>query len=217
MQINNKINENLINFLKLQIDMGIEFSSLTDILNKNINDEEDCLIFEKINKIDKLDFYLKDLLKNKENDFILSLGNISSKILVIADNPDHGFQKSKIPFSRSNLILLSKMFESINVSLDEIIIISINFPNYIMERKSLFSNLINFDLIISRLIEIINPLFIVNMCITNNFKLGNLNTKLEEFDIPNPSLITKNPNLKKKAWEGLKLLKRKLYENSVQN
>ena len=55
------------------------------------------------------------------------------------------------------------------------------------------------------------------MCITNNFKLGNLNTKLEEFDIPNPSLITKNPNLKKKAWEGLKLLKRKLYENSVQN
>ena len=214
MQINNKINKNLINFLKLQIDMGIEFSSLNCIVNKNIKNEDDYSIFDKINKIEELDFYLKNVLENEKNDLILSMGNMSSKILLVVDNPDHAFQGSKTPFSKSSLILLTKMFEAINVSLAEIIVISIHFPNYIMERKSLFNNLTNFDLIVSRFIKIINPLFLVNMCINNNFKLSNLETKPEKFDISNPSLIMSNPNLKKKAWEELKLLKRKIHENT---
>ena len=53
------------------------------------------------------------------------------------------------------------------------------------------------------------------MCITNNIKLGNLKTKSEKFDIPNPSLIIKDANLKKTAWEVLKLLKIKLNQNNV--
>ena len=107
------------------------------------------------------------------------------------------------------------MFGAINVSLDEISFISINFPNEILESKSILSNLDNFELIASRLVEIIKPLFIVNMCITNNKKLGNLKTKSEKFDIPNPSLIIKDANLKKTAWEVLKLLKKKLNKNNV--
>ena len=217
MQINNKINEKLINFLNLQIDIGIEFSSLSFDKNKNTNNEELYLFFEKLNKMEKLDYYLKNLLKNKENNLILSAGNMSSKILVIADNPEYDSKELKNPFSGSSLILLTKMFGAINVSLDEIILISINLPNEILKKKSFCDDLVNFELIISRLIEIINPLFIVNMCIINNLKLSNLKTKSEKFDVSNPSLIINNPKLKKSAWEGLKLLKRKINENILQD
>ncbi len=214
MQSNIKTNEKLINLIKLQIDMGIEFSSSTDIKNMPQR-EEVFLFFEKLNKIEQLDSYIQNLLKNKPNDLILSSFNTSSKIMIIADKPDKSSKESKTAFSGSSLNLLRKMFGAINVSLDEISFISINFPNEILESKSILSNLDNFELIASRLVEIIKPLFIVNMCITNNKKLGNLKTKSEKFDIPNPSLIIKDANLKKTAWEVLKLLKKKLNQNNV--
>ena len=215
MQTDIKINEKLINFIKLQIDMGIEFSSSINMKKKIIQDEEFFLFFEKLNNIEELDYYLKNLLKKKNNDLILSFGNISSKFLIISDNPNTGLKESKTTFTGSSLNLLTKMFGAIDISLDEIMFINIKLPDHLLERKSICSNLDNFELIVSRLVEILNPLFIVNMCITNNVKLRNLKTKNKKFNIPNPSLIINNSKLKKTAWDELKLLKRKINESVV--
>ena len=216
MQINNKYNINKIkNFLKFNVDLGIEFSS-TDIKNNDFIDNN-TFSSSSIN-FEKLDFFLKSILNGIENDYILTNGVTSSKILIISDNADDEAIQEGVPFTGNSLILLRNMFKAINVFLEDISIISINLKNTVDNKKLLLDeNLLDFELVASRYIEIIKPLYIINMTLSKKINLYSKNLKKEPLliNIANPLRIINDKSLKRSVWEKLKLLREKIDENNV--
>ena len=59
--------------------------------------------------------------------------------------------------------MLENMFKAINITLDKIVIINLDY------KKTMFNNEpLDFEIIVSRYIKILKPKFLVNMCSSKN-------------------------------------------------
>ena len=159
---------------------------------------------------------LERALLDKSNNQIFSNGKISADILVVCDDLDEKAKKDRVPFAGKNLKMLENMFLAIDIDIKDIAIICIDLTKNIHDYKILINNIPHhFEEVLSRHIKIINPSILINMLTiykNPNFEFNLLSKKLKTFHISNPRLIIDDHNLKRDAWEKLKLLRENLDE-----
>ena len=163
--------------------------------------------------------------KNKKHNFNLIEGNQKSKIL---------FMYGKCTANDNRILdgepgqLFDKMLEGIKINRDKIALCSY-IPRGLEEIKESDSFIQTLQIINYRIIEILNPKFLIilsNFCIkmllATDLSSMSLRGKWFDFNTPNditpkkcrvlyePLMLINNPELKKEAWEDLKEISRQL-------
>ena len=202
--------ESFRNFIKFQIDLGLEFYSFDEKDNAVIDIDS----FNAIKTINELDDFVKKYFNYDNNFFISHNQNLNAKVAIIADNLDITAE-TNFPFFGQSLTVFENMFAAINLSKSNMFVLNFSMydqrKNYFL-KKNYFANP---HLIISKYLEIISPKFLVNMCINTkiDFKLNIWKKDLQSIDVINPTILINQTELKRKAWEKLKKLREMINDN----
>jgi len=210
----------------LQENPNIFFSEDTKQIKKTVE-------FKDINKIDDLLYFINTsnvckLRENSKQTFFFNKIK-PSKILIITGKPNSADEQNKQLISGQEGRLLKKMFDAINLDLNEINIASVIpwiTPN---NREATSNEILECLPFIQKLIEIIQPeiLFLLGeiaskailgtpldiMKIRGKFyeyKNLNLNFKIPILATHHPSFLLVNPSYKKQSWEDLKMLDKQM-------
>ena len=199
--------------------------------------------FNKISEVDNiedLEIFIKnsnvcDLKKTSNSTIVWDKdGNDKANIMLIGKSPE--FEEDKIgkPFIGEVGLLLNKMLKAINLNRDDLYITNI-IPWHIPDNRSLDNNEILECLpFIQRQIEIVNPKVILllgseaaKVILNSNLNITNLREKWHKYKSINlsgsilclvthhPNSLLKSPNLKKQAWEDLKILQKKILDENL--
>ena len=193
----------LKNYSNFLVDLGLNFH-FSQINNLKISLGK---IDKKPKTVQDLDNYIREMCVTKDFEYILRNKNTSSKniLLLSEENRCINFYQSK----NIHTELLEKMFASIGQNLDDFFIINIDLA------KTKKSELEKINEILKLYFSILKPKIFIDMCsseLNKFFETNKLNLNFDYFNIPSLSDIIKNQNLKRHAWEKLKLLKVKLNE-----
>ena len=188
--------------------------------------EEKMIDDFKINNLNKYFSSIKDCmkfdLKDSSDNFIFGMGNPHSDIVFIDQYQMEKNGLKNLSFIGKTGQLLDKILGAINLNRDDIYILNI-LKCKIVDKIDLSIDEINLynDLIIKQL-EMLNPKLIVSLgkssaitLLQNHNKLSDLRTKIHKFQnidflvTYHPSILFKNPNLKKFVWEDFKLIRDK--------
>ena len=196
--------ESFKNFIKFQIDLGLEFYSFDEKENAVIDIDS----FSAIKTINELDDFVKKHFNYDNNFFVRHNQNLNAKVAIIADNLDISAE-TDFPFVGQSLKVFENMFAAINLSKSNMFVLNFCLSH---QKKNYFANP---NLIISKYLEIISPKFLVNMCINTkiDFKLNIWKKDLQSIDVINPTILINQTELKRKAWEKLKKLREMINDN----
>ncbi len=200
MQIEENITrDELINLIKFEIQLGLEFFSEIRDFSENITERK----FKDIPELEN--FLCKYFTKNNFN-FVPSIGKKNSKVLLIGNKLGDEEILEKSPYVGNNKILLEKMLNAIDLDINDVY--KLNIDNSCDYR-------LDFNDILSKYLEFLEPQFIINMSKRdiNSILATKLNNNFFSVNIPDPSLLIKNPSLKRVAWENLKKLRLKLIDS----
>ncbi len=165
-----------------------------------------------------------ELSKTRKN-IVIGEGPVPSKIMIIGEAPGYYEDIEGKPFVGNAGQLLTKMLKAINIQRDTVYITNIIKCHPPQNRNPLPSEIENCFPFLEQQMEIINPQIILTL---GNFAIqALLNTpdgitrlrgKIYYFkNIPviptyHPAALLRNENLKKPAWEDLKLFRKTLQE-----
>ena len=156
-------------------------------------------------------------------------GNVNSPIMIIGEAPGKEEDQTGICFQGEVGKLLRKMFNAINIKLDDLYLsYAINFmtPD---DRKPTSQEIKRYSSFLKEHITIINPKIIVLMGSTAMESLTGLNSgiskergKWNEIILENntlsyiitfsPSYLIRFPEYKKYSWEDLKMIRQKIHD-----
>ena len=214
----------------LQDNPNIFFSEIVKQIKKTVKFEdivtiEDLLHFIKTSNVCKL-------RENSKKTFFFRKIK-SSKILIITGKPNFMDEKNSQLLSGQEGHLLKKMFNAINLDLNEINIASVvpwTTPN---DRKATSNEILECLPFIQKLIEIIKPeiLFLLGETACKailstpldiikirgkfyEYKTLNLNLKIPALATHHPSSLLIHPSYKKLSWEDLKMLDKKIHNEN---
>ena len=178
---------------------------------------------EQINSIENCN------LKKNSHSLIMGDGNVNSPIMIIGEAPGKEEDQTGICFQGEVGKLLRKMFNAINIKLDDIYLsYAINFmtPD---DRKPTSQEIKRYSSFLKEHITIIDPKIIVLMGSTAMESLTGLNRgiskergKWNEIILENntlsyiitfsPSYLIRFPEYKKYSWEDLKMIRQKIHD-----
>ena len=103
--------ESFKNFIKFQIDLGLEFYSFDEKDNAVIDIDS----FSAIKTINELDDFVKKHFNYDNNFFIRHNQNLNAKVAIIADNLDITAE-TNFPFFGQSLTVFENMFADLIIS-----------------------------------------------------------------------------------------------------
>ena len=207
-----------------------------DITNNNSSDIEN-----KAKQIDELEYSFKNIddfsLKKTSSNFVKFAGNINSKILIIDGTPDIEEDKTGFPFVSQKGVLFDKMLNAIEINRDNIFMVK-SIPwrppgnrhptqeELKICRPFIFNliKLLNTKIIVclgevptNQIIELDESILKVRgkwrlLKSKKIFKNNMLNREIFVLPTLNISHLLLRPDLKKYAWEDMKLLRDKIKE-----
>ena len=236
----NNISTNLyIKFLK---DSGVnsfiqnKSNNFYDIKNNQLKTKNLVIFEDIINTNDLVNFAKKSnickLKKNSKNTLLFK--NLTdSPLMIVTDKPTEIDDLNGTLLSGLDGELLKKMLKAVNLQIDKVNIISAIPWKTKNNRDATDEEILQCIPLVQKLIEIIKPKIILLLGISSSKSVLNTNLEIENIrgkwhnyntpiiknEIPtlttfHPSLLLKETIYKKKTWEDLKILQKKiLYEN----
>ena len=190
-----------------------------------INNLDDLLLF--------VDKYMQNELKKSSSKNIIGTGNKNAKIMLIGKCPSNNENKIGKLFVNEVGELLDKMLLAIKLKKENIYISNI-FPWMINNKEPTNDHILKILPFIQRQIEIIQPKIIIllgglaSKAILNsnldfeklrgkwhNYKSINKNKSISCIVTYNPKFLIKLPDFKKKSWQDLKLIQKKILDENL--
>lgn len=206
--------------------------------NKINNKIADKIQNNKLDEIDKLSDLLT-IIKNHDSprkktaiNFALNDGNIESKLMIVGEAPGQKEDEQSKPFAGEEGKLLDKMLSAINLERKNTYITNLIPWRHPQDKKPTDDEILEFMPYLQKHIEIIKPSFMYLLGSTavkavlstplqldrlrgkwHKYKSINMQTSIDVLVSYHPALLLKSPNYKKKAWNDLQMLQKKLNEN----